>query len=247
MHHTSRGRRLVAATLTLGVSTALLGFGAVALASAASAALIDVPETGQPGRLILSSDPYPAQFLDLSPGEPAYWQVAARIEDAQSATLALQLQKDGDLVMHPRGLTLTVDSCTTEWTGLDATPLCSSDAQRITVATPSDDYSQSSPTFDLPPIAAGTQRYLLVTLAVEDSAAAMADETLMGLTGEMGVGLIATAIDDVPVNPGTPGTPGGSLPRTGFDASTLAAVAALAAGLLGLGTALRIYRKGAVR
>jgi hypothetical protein len=247
VHHTSRGRRLVAATLTLGVSSALLGLGAVVLAGAASAALIDVPETGQPGRLILSSDPYPAEFLDLSPGEPGYWQVAARIEDADSATLALQLQKDGDLIEHPRGLTMTVDACTTEWTGLTSTPACASGAQRVTAATPAEDYSQTSPSFDLAAIQSGAPRYLLVTLAVEDSATAMADGTLMGLTGDMGVGLTATAFDDVPVNPDAPGTPGGSLPRTGFDASALAAAAALAAGLLGLGTALRIYRKGAVR
>ncbi|MCS5498625.1 LPXTG cell wall anchor domain-containing protein [Cnuibacter physcomitrellae] len=241
MHHTSRLARAVAAGVVAGASSLTLAAGGVALAGAAHAALIDVPPTGQPGRLVLSSDPYPAEFLDLSPGDAGYWEVGARIEGATKATLSLELRKSGDLVEYPRGLSMTVDVCAVEWTGLDSMPVCPTGAERITVATPENDYATSSPTFDLEPLTAAAPEYLLITLAVEDSPEARADQTLMGLTGDMAVGLTASAFDDVPVRPGGGG--GGTLPNTGGNLWALGAVGALAAGLLGIGTAFRISRK----
>jgi hypothetical protein len=235
----ARFRRRVAAPAVAALSALALTAGAVLAGQAASAVLIDVPPTGDPGRLVLSSEPYPAQFLELSPGDPAYWQVGARLEDAERATLSLELRKDGALVEHPRGLVMTVAVCDDPWTRLDATPACASGARAVTVATPADDYTSASPSFELRPLTASAPEFLLVTLAVEDSAAAAADESLMGLTGTMGVGLTATAVDDVPVTPGRP-----SLPATGADFSALWAAAALAAGLLGAGWALRLARKG---
>lgn len=236
-HATMRAGRRVAAVVTAALSVVLLSAGGLVLAQAAQAALIDVPPSGSPGRLVLSSEPYPAEFLELSPGEPAYWQIGARLEDARSATLSLQLRKDGELVEHPRGLTMTVRQCDSVWTGLDAVPACASGERAVTVATPADDYTTSSPTFELRSFTPTTPEYFLVTLAVEDSVAAMADTSLMGLTGQMGVGLTAVSIDDVPVTPGR-------LPGTGFDPTPLGAVAAIAAGLLGLGLAFRLARKG---
>lgn len=223
------------------MSLASLSIGGIALSEGASAALIDVPVTGTQGRLVLSSDPYPAEFLDLSPGEPRFWEVAARLEDAATATLSLELRKAGELVDHPRGLSMTVDACTVPWTDPTTAPACSTGAERITVATPADDRESSSPRFSLDPLTADAPTYLLVTLAVEDSAVARADRTLMGLTGDMAVGLTAVALDDMPVP--QPRTPGAALPATGADAIALLAVAALAAGLLGLGAALRLSRK----
>ncbi|WP_378146225.1 hypothetical protein ACFJGV_01285 [Cnuibacter sp. UC19_7] len=245
MDHTSRLARAAAVGVVVGASSLALAAGGLALAGAAHAALVDVPPTGQPGRLVLASDPYPAEFLDLSPGVPGYWEVSARLEDAAQATLALELRKSGELVEHPRGLSMTVDVCSVEWTGLDSTPVCPTGAERVTVATPEEDYTTSSPTFDLEPLTATAPEYLLVTLAVEDSPEARADQSLMGLTGDMAVGLTATAFDDVPVRPGGGGT--GTLADTGGNLWALGAVAALAAGLLGIGTAFRIYRKGEER
>lgn len=231
-------RRRVAAPVVATVSALALAAGVVAAGHAASAVLVDVPPTGAPGRLVLSSDPSPAQFLELSPGDPSYWQVGARLENATEATLSLQLRKDGELVEHPRGLTMTVQVCDQPWTGMDSSPACAPGARAVTVATPADDYATSSPSFDVRPLTATAPEFLLVTLAVEDSAAAAADTTLMGLTGSMGVGLTATAIDSTPVTPGAP-----ALPPTGADLSALAAIAGIAAGLLGLGAALRLFRK----
>jgi hypothetical protein len=236
---TRRAARVVAAGLVAVASSAALTCGAVMLAATAHAAFVDVPPTGAPGRLVLASDPYPAEFLDLSPGDLAYWEVAARLENATRATLALELRKAGTLIDHPRGLRMTVDSCRVEWAGAEGVPTCPVGGRRITVATPADDYSLSSPTFDLRPLAVGAPEYLLITLGIEDSPEAAADETLMGLRGTMAVGLIATALDGDPVDAQN------DLPATGIDAGPLLAAGALAAGLLGLGTALRLSRKDA--
>jgi len=237
----ARGRPLAAGALA-AASAVAIACGVVALAGAANAALIDVPVTGAPGRLVLSSDPYPVEFLDLSPGEARYWEVAARLEDAREATLSLELRADGELVRHPRGLVMTVESCDTEWTGLDGAPLCATGGRAVTVVTPADDYSTSSPRFELSPLTPEAPQYLLLTLAVEDSAAARADTTLMGLTGNMAVGLTATAFDDRPVTPPAP-----ALPATGGDPAAVAGMLAVAAGMLGIGAALRLRRRGTVR
>ena len=246
----SHGHRATVVTAAAG-SVALLVTGTVLLAGAANAALVDVPETGDPGRLVLAADPYPAQFQNLSPGDTRAWQVQARLEDASSATLALELRKDGDLVAHPRGLEISVQSCAEEWTGLPDAPVCAPGAQPVTVASPTDDYRFSSPTFALPELAAAAPVSLLVTFGVEDSPEARADTTLMGLNGDIGLGLTAVAIDDsVPSQPQPPtgpapgsGLPG--LPASGGDLSALAAVLALAGGFLVAGLALRLHRREA--
>lgn len=234
--HSLTFRRRIAAPALAAASALAIAAGSIAAGQAATAALIDVPPTGDPGRLVLSSDPSPAEFLDLSPGDPSFWQVGARLENAERATLALELRKDGELVEHPRGLVMTVQACDAPWTGMDGAPGCAPGARAVTVATPSDDYAASSPTFPLTPLRPSEPEYLLITLAVEDTAAAAADTTLMGLSGTMGVGLTAAAIDDVPVAP--------TLPATGADPSALWALGAVAGGLVGVGWSLRLARRG---
>ena len=240
MHHPPRAVAPNAGvTKLIGLlSLAALATGSLFLADAARAAFIDVPPTGEAGRLVLAADPYPAEFVDISPGEPAYWLVDARLEDATRATLRLELRKDGAVARHPRGIVMTVERCTDPWSdvvqGAPTPPRCARGEASIAVATPADDYSAASPVFDLEPLTAGAPEHLLVVLAVEDSAAARADDSLMGLTGTMGVGLTATAIDDVPIAPVVP-RPGG-LANTGVNGGIggIAAFAALTAGLLGL-------------
>ena len=238
----SHGRRW-GAIASAAASLALLITGGAVLAGAASAAWVDVPTTGTPGRLVLASDPYPAQFLDLSPGDPRSWQVEASLEDATAATLELELRKDGELVEHPRGLTMSVQSCAVEWTDFPAAPSCTSGLEDVTVATPADDYSVTSPSFELPDLAATAPVYLLVTLAVEDSAEARADTTLMGITGAMALGLTAVSVDSLPPTPG-PGPLPNPLAPTGGDLSGFVAALALAAALLAAGLALRLVRQG---
>lgn len=243
MPHAQTRSRRGGAALVAAVSLVLLTAGGVLLGhAAANAELLDVPGTGEPGRLVLAADPYPGRFSALSPGDPSYWQVSARLENAARATLAVQLQKAGDLVAHPRGLIMSVAACDTEWVGLDRVPVCATGARDVLTGGPADDWTSSSPTIALRPMTPTSPEYLLVTLAVEDSAAARTDRSLMGLTGEMAVGLTAVAIDDAPV----PFVTAGGLAVTGADPTFLGAAIALAAGLLGLGSALRI-RWGARR
>ncbi|MFB2555602.1 hypothetical protein [Herbiconiux liangxiaofengii] len=224
-------------TGAIGAAAVLaLTAGSLLLADSARAAFVDVPTaTGMPGRLVLAADPYPAMFPDLSPGDPAYWRVDARLEDAARATLSLELRKDGELAEHPRGLVMTVDRCSVAWTGVEAgAPTCAEGAARITQATPEDDHSTTSPSFELTPLVPGSPEHLLVTLAVEDSAAAQADSSLMGLTGGMGVGLTATAVDGAAITPVKPSK--GNLANTGREGmlSGVIAFGALTAGLIGL-------------
>ncbi|MFG6443670.1 hypothetical protein ACFXQA_00190 [Microbacterium sp. P07] len=227
-------RRRVAAPLVAALSLTLLVGGTVLAGNAARAALIEVPSTGAPGRLVLSSDPYPAQFLEISPGDPSHWQVAARLEGATSATLSLELREAGELVEHPRGLEMGVAECTVPWAGLNEAPVCAGTSVPVALVRPSDDGVTTRPRFVLRPLDASAPSYLLVTLAVADSDAARADATLMGLTGTMGVGLTAVAVEPAPV------TPGAALPATGVDPTLWTAVATMAAGFLGLGAALRL-------
>ena len=237
-HPSTRARRRIAAVVAVG-SVGLLVSGGLLLGHAAHAALVDVPVTGAPGRLVLSADPHPAPLADLSPGEPVHWQVAARLEDASRATLSLDLRKDGPLVAHPRGLRVTVASCDQLWTGLAGSPVCGSGAREVVAGSPADDWRTSSPTFPLQPLSPAAPEYLLVTLAVEDSAAAAADRSLMGLDGTIAVGLTAVAMEETPAAPGGPA----ALPATGIDLLSAVSVGALAAGALGLGLALRFGRK----
>lgn len=232
-----RGRR-GSALLAAVASLAFLGAGSVLLADAALGALIDVPATGAAGRLILSADPYPAELLDLSPGEPAYWQITARLEDATHAELALELRKSGPLAASPRGLVVRMEVCDSPWSGLPDRPVCPSGAREITVATPEDDYTSSSPTFELRPLTPSARQHLLVTLAVENSAEAASDTGLMGVRGHLAVGLTATSIDDVPAHPPS------RLAATGSDPGLLVGAGVLAVGLLGLVAALRLARQG---
>jgi hypothetical protein len=242
-YETMRGRRLLAVLVAVG-SAATISAGGLMIAHAAHGALTPVPVTGAPGRLVLDADPYPAEFLDLSPGDPAYWTVRASLQHAIRATLSLELRKDGAIVTHPSGLRMGIAECAEPWTALDAVPQCGSGSRPITVATPADDYAASSPSFVLTSLEPQSPNYLLVTLEVEDSAAARADETLMGLTGTMGVGLTAVSIDDVPVPPDRGRDP---LAATGIDGAWLIGTATVAAGLVGLGAALRMGRRGVRR
>lgn len=239
MFHPDRSRRRRRSATVLAVaSLAFLGAGSLVVADTALADLIEAAPTGAPGRLILASDPYPAQFLDLSPGEPAHWQIRARLEDATHAELALELRKSGALAAAPRGLVMRVDVCDSPWSDVADQPICRSGAREVTVAAPEDDYASSSPTFELRPLTPSAPQYLLVTLAVDSTGEAARDASLMDLRGNVAVGLTATSIEDDSARPAE------RLAVTGAAPEMLLGVGALAVGVLGLGAALRRARKG---
>ncbi len=197
------------------------------LSSPARAELVELAPNGAPGRLVLSTSHLEEDEHLLSPGRPSHWQISATVEDAARATLALELRKSGELVEHPRGLVKRIDSCERPWTDLDTAPVCSADQRHIVETTPADDHRTSSPTFELDPVTPGAPEYLLVTLSVEDSPAAAADPSLMGLRGDVAFGLIAVAFEPLPQAPAAPSPP---LPGTG--SSSAPAIALLVASLL---------------
>lgn len=226
-------------------SAGVLACGATLLATSAQAAYQEVPETGTPGHLVLLSDPYPAAFLDLEPGVVRYWQVAATIEGADEASLVLELRKEGALVDHPDGLVVSIERCDTAWTGVaEGDPQCASGRTAVARATPDDDFAASSPVFDLEGVDSdGTHLLVALGLAGTDTG----DESLMGLTGDVGLGLTAAADDRAVPVPQDPPAPPIGLPVTGADPIGLI-LAAL--GAMGLGVALvasRTRRSPALR
>ena len=227
--------RTVVRAVTVASAGALV-CGLSLLATSAQAAYQPVPETGDAGRLVLLSDPYPASFLDLSPGAVRYWQVAATIEGATSASLVLELRKGGELVEHPDGLVVTIERCDEEWTGVaENAPQCAAGRAPVTRATPADDYTVDSPVFDLDGVDAVDGTHMLVALSLESTDTG--DESLMGLDGDMGLGLTAAAVD--PGAPVVPGPPPPGLAVTGVDPMGLVLAAF---GAMGLGVALLASR-----
>lgn len=234
----ARARRQLSAALVVAAGV-LIALGGLIWNSSANAVLIDVPVNGTPGRLVLAADPYPAQFLDLAPGEPAYWHVEARLEDADEATLAVQLEAAGDLATHLRGLHIAVQECAPDWSGLDAIASCVDSGRQVLAVTPMHNATTATPQFNLRPLTANVPVQLLIVLHVEDSAQARSDVTLMGLESSLGVGLTAVSIDGKPVVPRAP-----TLPPTGWDATALGGIVLLGAGVLVAGLALRLQRQG---
>jgi hypothetical protein len=212
----------------------------VLVSASAVAALEDVPESSPDGILTLQSHEYPVHFNDLSPGDPAYWQIGTHLEGAELSTLTLEIERDGELVEHPRGLTVNIERCDTEWTGVSEAGECLTGATNVLTIGPADDAGQSSPVWDLAGLTSTTGKYLRVTLAVDNSEAARHDESLMGLRGTLGLGFTAAG-DESMSDPAAPEAPAESvLALTGADAVPLAL---LAAGLLGLGVSAALLRR----
>jgi hypothetical protein len=242
--------RLTAALIASATLVAGLGL----FATRAIAQLYVLPETGVQGLLWLSSDQTEVHNVNISPGSPDYWQISAGMDGADEGTLELRMQKSGTLVEHKRGLTVTVDRCDNHWTNVPAAPACGTGATRVMAATPADNYNDLSPAFDLGGIQTLTGKHLLVTLAIEDSAEAAADTTLMGQGYQIAFQLVAGG--DVPAVPGGTATPapdgdsvagsaaGGTLALTGIDA---AALGLIAAGAIGLGAVISSVRTRAHR
>ena len=225
----------VARVAMIGSTGALVG-GMVLLASSAQAAYEEVPETGVAGRLVLLSDRAPAHFPDLMPGDVRYWQVAATLQGAESASLVLELRTAGELMEHPDGLVVSIERCDAAWTGVDeGQPACSAGRATVTRITPASG-TESGPVFDLDGVDAdGTHLPVELGLDGEDTG----DECLMGLTGEIGLGLTAAADEATTDEPTVAAPPPSGLPVTGADPAGLILTGL---GALGLGTALAVVR-----
>lgn len=229
----SWGARRITA-IVLGSAAIVAG---LSLTSATAFAAF-TPVTGAQGtHLSLQSDPNPVEFLDMSPGSVEHWQIDAAVVDP-TATLTLQFARNGELITNPRGLHVEVDRCDQAWTDVSTTPVCGSGEATVFGPEAASAVSEST-IYDLAGITSAQDKFLLVTLSITDSAAAEADQSLMGITANVGIGL--TASGDTPTSPGSPSNPsnpsgpgGGSLAFTGVDilGLMLLALGALVVGLV---------------
>lgn len=220
------------------VSVSLLAAGGVLLGQASAAMSVETSASDLTGRVILSADSSPSDLLELGPGDPAHWEVTARLEDAAAATVALELRRSGEVIDVPRGLQVTVASCSQEWTQAGASPTCEPGEDRVTLAPPPEAKAGATPVFDIAAEPAGTPAHLLVTLAIDPSTGRAAAERLADLGDQLALGLTPVAVDGVPVARARDrAVTDGLLP--------LLAAAAIASGVVGLSSAIRLARGGA--
>lgn len=174
----------------------LAGAGIVLTSASAWADIVPVPQPDD-GFLVANSRAEPGQVLTLSPGSPAYWPIDLSLTDATLSSLTVEVRKGGDLVDHPRGLRFSLRRCDAPWT--DSTPVtCPGGSTEVLRTTPVHDYSTESPTWDLDGLQESSGKFVVVTLWVENSPAARADESLMGLSASIALGFEAAAVDPAP-------------------------------------------------
>lgn len=225
--------------LSLAILT--LATGLSLFSTRAWAMLTTLPENGIAGHLTLRSDPAPARFLGLSPGDTRSWQIAADLVDP-SSPLTMQFTRNGALVSRPDGLQVRAQLCDSEWTDLAATPTCPTGSTNVfgPVAAsdprfgplePNHTGALTSPTWSLGTITDAHDEYLLVTLSIPDSPSARRDRTLMGLSADIGFGFNAEGGD----TPAAPPPARSALAPTGVD---VVALLLLASGALGIGATL---------
>lgn len=224
------------------VASAAMLTGAAAVPAHASAA---VPaDAADDGDLIVEASPHPTEFFDMSPGERRYWSVQAQLLDADRGSLALLVFGAGPLIEHPRhGLLIAVDGCDGTLTGDDprVRPECSGEGftpiiaeQSLAAISTDPSASAGENVWPLPDIVRDQARSFVVTLSLP--AAGADDKTLMGLRGQIGVGLYAAG-DAARPGPG----PDDPLPPTG--AAVPLALLLLGGGAAALGLALARMRR----
>ena len=236
----SATRRRSAASVAL-VSLALLAAGGLLLGQAADALSVEVPSSEVAGRVILSADPSPSDLLELAPGDPAHWQVSVRMKDATRATVAVELRRSGAVTAVPPGLRVTVASCSEAWRPGSGEPACGSGEIRVPAAPPPEKDASAGPFFDIAAEPSGAPAHLLVTLSTDQAVGRRAAEALADLGDDLSLGLRTVAVDGIPV-----ARAGGHAPP-GTGLLPLVAAIAIAAGVVGLGSALRLARGGSGR
>jgi hypothetical protein len=212
----------------------IICLGGVLFSMRAYAAFIPVPSSGN-GILRVDSDPYPAQFGAIAPGESTQLQVRVNLDGASTGSLSMQLRGGGPLVERASGLNVAVESCPQEFVGMSPHLSCATGAHSVLDAAPlaSVATSTSSSSWTLQDIVRGDARFLLVTLSMPADAAASG--SIAGSPGSFGIGLYAAGDEQVPGSADQP-----PLAETGLD---LAGPLLIALGTLGLGLVIRARRR----
>ncbi|SFH27402.1 hypothetical protein SAMN05216274_102240 [Cryobacterium levicorallinum] len=238
----SRRRGLLAVAFVAAVAV-VSGLGLLSVR--AVAVIQTVTTVSEPGILELTSSLPHDAVLDLTPGKPVYWQIGAALTQDLTGSLVLEIRKSGDLATNGRGLILVIDRCSEPWTNLETTPRCTNEREHVLVATPLDDNSSVSGIYDLAGISEARGKYLLVALSLNVASEAAGND-LMGLSGEVGIGLTAAG-DNSSTGPAIK-PPGGSYSAGGGDNLALTGIDALAlvlvaVGVLALGIVVSMIRR----
>lgn len=145
----------------------LIAGGGALVASAAGAA--PVPETGDAGMLWLEADPYPADSLEIAPGERILWPVTANLTAPTSGELSLEVSAADPLATDVDGLTLELTECGVAWQ-LPVDPLaagvCLDGSAETIIAEGPVALADDGQRWELGLIAPGVPRYFLATLAL---------------------------------------------------------------------------------
>jgi hypothetical protein len=235
-------RPMIMAAAVIATSALVSGLSLFSLRAVAVVNTVTIVQ--QPGILKLTSNLPHNEVLDLAPGHPVYWQIGADLTQDLTGSLVLEIRKTGDLATNAHGLIVAIERCSDPWLNLKSTPSCGKEQHPVVVATPVDDNSSNSAVFDLAGITEAHGKYLLVTLSL-NAPANVADEDLMSLTGDVGIGLTAAG-DGFPSGPGNavpgalPADSRATLAMTGIDALALFLVAV---GVLGLGAVFSRLRR----
>jgi hypothetical protein len=235
-HPDSQRRVWGVARLSALILTSLMIAGGLSLVSMrASAAFLPV-QGAQGPHLRLQSDPSPAQFLDLSPGSVAQWQISASVVDTV-ASLTVEFVHGGALVTQPiDGLQVQVQRCDAPWSNVATSPACSENRQNVFGPAAASSMPVGTHT-NLGGITSARDKFLLVTMSLPNTAYARADKSLQGLSGTLSFGL--TAADATATTTTVIGTNSRPVPAlrpkvlafTGADAVPLGLLALGAAGL----------------
>lgn len=229
-------RRALGAVIT----AAMLSLGLASVSVQSFAAMAERSDAGT-GDLVVTAEPQPTEFIDMSPGDRRYWSIEAHLLGAERGSLALRVYGAGALIEHPRyPLSIRVDGCDGTLSGDDPReqPRCEHAEFSSVIAEQPLAGISSDPNRDtaddvwtLPEILRTHTRSFVVTLAVPAGGAD--DKTLQGLRGEIGVGLYSAG-EDSPQTPVIQGpenlaTTGGLMPIS---------LALIGAGTIGLGLML---------
>ncbi|GAA3654186.1 hypothetical protein [Microbacterium marinilacus] len=250
-----RARRAIGAALL--VISAAMAMSVWSAFSAEAAQYVPDRDQATPDRMLsLWTQGAPEEARSLSPGEPVSWLIRADHDDRTGpATIDVQLRKQGALVDHPRGLSVSIEQCMVPWAGWDtATPWCPAPGGALTV-TPEHDLSEApSDPMRMGDMVSSIPHYFRVTAALEDSPAARADASLHGLSAVVDIGVTATGgggatsegpeEGDGPPDAGSDGArdPVGLTP-TGGDLGDVARLLALAAAAIAAALGARLLRR----
>jgi hypothetical protein len=155
---------LAAAGFTL--AALLFGAGGALVASAAGAA--PVPETGDNGMLWLEADPYPADSLEITPGDRILWPVTANLTAPTSGELSLEVAAAEPLATDVEGLRLELRECDVAWqipSDPTADGVCVGSGTTVIADGPVA-LADAGQRWQLGLIAPGVPRYFLATLSL---------------------------------------------------------------------------------